>query len=167
LTVSYLSMPPEVRSLGRALLRWKDQIAASHRAHVTNGPTKAANHLIKRVKRIAFGFTRWRNYRIRVLLYAGAPNWDLLPSLTPLNPMSHISVDELADSVEDLVVDDVDRSREVAELAGKCCYGTHRTPLAHAEGPSKTYSAQAGGVRPDDKSRPISPEYSDVPSRRR
>ncbi len=77
------SCPPEVHSLGRTLLRWKDQITAWHRAHVSNGPTEAANNLIKRVKRIAFGFRRFRNYRIRALLYAGRPNWDLLPTITP------------------------------------------------------------------------------------
>ena len=77
------SCPVEVRSLGRTLLRWRDQIAAWHLAHVSNGPTEAANNLIKRVKRVAFGFTRWRNYRIRVLLYAGRPNWNLLATITP------------------------------------------------------------------------------------
>lgn len=77
------SCPIEVRSLGRTLIRWRDQIAAWHRAHVSNGPTEAANNLIKRVKRVAFGFTRFRNYRIRVLLYAGKPNWDLLATITP------------------------------------------------------------------------------------
>ena len=77
------SCPIEVRSLGRTLLRWKDQIAAWHHAHVSNGPTEAANNLIKRVKRVAFGFTNFRNYRVRVLLYAGRPNWDLLATLTP------------------------------------------------------------------------------------
>jgi transposase len=77
------SCPVEVRSLGRTLIRWRDQIAAWHRGHVTNGPTEAANNLIKRVKRVAFGFTRFRNYRVRVLLYAGKPNWDLLATLTP------------------------------------------------------------------------------------
>jgi transposase len=75
--------PVEVRSLGRTVIRWRDQIAAWHRAHVSNGPTEAANNLIKRVKRIAFGFTRFRNYRIRVLLYAGRPNWDLLATVKP------------------------------------------------------------------------------------
>ena len=30
------SSPPEVRSLGRTLLRWKDQIIAWHEAHFTN-----------------------------------------------------------------------------------------------------------------------------------
>jgi transposase len=77
------SCPIEVRSLGRTLIRWRDQIAAWHRAYLSNGPTEAANNLIKRVKRVAFGFTRWRNYRIRVLLYAGAPNWDLLTTIAP------------------------------------------------------------------------------------
>ena len=39
--------------------------------------------LIKRVKRAAFGFTNFDNYRIRALLYAGKPNWALLETLTP------------------------------------------------------------------------------------
>jgi len=75
--------PPEVRSLGRTLRRWRDEIAAWHQAHVSNGPTEAVNNLIKRVKRVAFGITNFRNYRIRALLYAGKPNWDLLPAITP------------------------------------------------------------------------------------
>jgi transposase len=75
--------PVEVQALGRTIVRWKEQIAAWHRAHLSNGPTEAANNLIKRIKRVAFGMTRFRNHRIRVLLYAGRPNWDLLASLTP------------------------------------------------------------------------------------
>ena len=31
----------------------------------------------------SFGFTRVANYRVRVLLYAGKPNCDLLPTITP------------------------------------------------------------------------------------
>ena len=46
-------------------------------------PTEAANNLIKRVKRSAFGFTNFDNYRIRALLYAGKPDWALLETLTP------------------------------------------------------------------------------------
>ena len=75
--------PIEARSLGRTLIRWRHQIAAWHLAHVSNGPTEAVNNLIKRVKRAAFGFTSFRNYRIRSLLYAGKPNWDLLDTVTP------------------------------------------------------------------------------------
>jgi transposase len=77
------SCPPEVRQLGRTVVRWRHQIAAWHRAHVSNGPTEAVNNLIKRVKRVAFGFRRFAHYRIRVLLYAGGPNWDLLATITP------------------------------------------------------------------------------------
>lgn len=75
--------PTEIRSLGRTLTRWKSQIVAWHQAHVSNGPTEAVNNLIKRVKRAAFGFTSFPNYRIRSLLYAGKPNWNLLPTITP------------------------------------------------------------------------------------
>jgi transposase len=77
------SCPPEVRQLGRTIVRWRDQIAAWHQARVSNGPTEAVNNLIKRVKRVAFGFRRFINYRIRALLYAGRPNWDLLATITP------------------------------------------------------------------------------------
>ena len=77
------SCPEEVRSLGRTLSRWFDQIVAWHEAFVSNGPTEAINNLIKRIKRIGFGFRRFAHYRIRVLLYAGRPNWQLLASVTP------------------------------------------------------------------------------------
>ncbi|MEJ5255825.1 MAG: transposase, partial [Acidimicrobiales bacterium] len=77
------SCPPEVRQLGRTILRWADQIAAWHQAYLSNGPTEAINNLIKRVKRVAFGFRRFAHYRIRALLYAGKPNWDLLATITP------------------------------------------------------------------------------------
>ena len=50
---------------------------------MSNGPTEAANNLIKRIKRIGFGFRSFANYRIRVLLYAGRPNWDLLTTVDP------------------------------------------------------------------------------------
>ncbi len=75
--------PIDVRSLGRTLRRWKYQIVAWHRAQVTNGPTEAANNLLKRVKRAAFGFLSFVNFRIRVLLYAGKPDWALLATIEP------------------------------------------------------------------------------------
>ena len=77
------SMPPEVRSPAGTLRRWRDHIVAWHTAHVTNGPTEATNNLIKRIKRTGFGLRKFRHYRIRVLLYAGRPNWDLLATVTP------------------------------------------------------------------------------------
>jgi transposase len=77
------SMPIEVRRLGRTIKKWRNEIVAWHDAHVSNGPTEAINNLIKRVKRVAFGFNRFENYRVRSLLYAGRPNWDLLATITP------------------------------------------------------------------------------------
>jgi transposase len=77
------SCPPEVRQLGRTIKRWRHQIAAWHQAYVSNGPTEALNNLVKRIKRVAFGFRRFAHYRIRALLYAGKPNWHLLATITP------------------------------------------------------------------------------------
>jgi transposase len=75
--------PPEVRSLGRTLAKWRLEITAWHRCHFTNGPTESMNNLVKRVKRVAFGFSNFRNYRVRALLYAGKPDWSKLASVTP------------------------------------------------------------------------------------
>ena len=76
-------LPEEINRLGRTIWTWRTQISNWHAARVTNAPTEAANNLVKRVKRAAFGFTNFTNYRIRALLYAGNPNWALLETLTP------------------------------------------------------------------------------------
>jgi transposase len=75
------TMPPEIQRLGRTLRAWFDKIANFHLARVSNGPTEALNNLIKRIKRIGFGFRNFENYRIRALLYAGKPNWRVLGSI--------------------------------------------------------------------------------------
>jgi transposase len=75
--------PPEVNRLGRTLHKWRHQIAAWHHERTTNASTEAANGLIKRIKRVGFGFTNFDNYRLRSVLYAGRPNWDLLDTITP------------------------------------------------------------------------------------
>ena len=49
-------LPPEVNRLGRTIWRWRHQISNWHAARVTNAATDAANNLIKRVKRAAFGY---------------------------------------------------------------------------------------------------------------
>ncbi len=69
------AMPPEIQKLGRTIEARFDKICNFHVARVSNGPTEALNNLIKRVKRVGFGFRNFANYRIRVLLYAGKPNW--------------------------------------------------------------------------------------------
>ncbi len=73
-------LPEEINRLGRTLWCWHTQISNWHTARATNA---AANNLVKRVKRAAFGFTNFTNYRIRSLLYADKPNWTLLDTLTP------------------------------------------------------------------------------------
>jgi len=75
------AMPPEVQKLGRTIRTWFDKICNYHLAKVTNGPTESLNNLIKRIKRIGFGFRNFENYRIRALLYAGRPNWRVLGSI--------------------------------------------------------------------------------------
>jgi transposase len=61
-------------------------VGGDPRHHVTNGPTEAMNNLAKRIKRVAFGMTNFVNWRIRVLLYVGRPNWSRLNliAVTPL-----------------------------------------------------------------------------------
>jgi transposase len=75
------AMPPEIQRLGRTIRQWFDKICNFHIARVSNGPTESLNNLIKRIKRIGFGFRNFRNYRIRALLYAGKPNWRVLGSI--------------------------------------------------------------------------------------
>ena len=75
------AMPAELQKLGRTLHTWFDKICNYHLARISNGPTEALNNLIKRIKRIGFGFRNFHNYRIRALLYAGKPNWRVLGSI--------------------------------------------------------------------------------------
>lgn len=67
-------MPVEIQKLGRTIRDWFEKICNFHLARVSNGPTESLNNLIKRIKRIGFGFRNFQNYRIRALLYAGRPN---------------------------------------------------------------------------------------------
>ena len=41
------------------------------------------SNLVKRVKRVAFGFRRFDHYRLRSRFYAGVPNWAFLGTITP------------------------------------------------------------------------------------
>ena len=75
------AMPPEIQRFGRTLRHWFDKICNYHLAKMSNGPTEALNNLIKRIKRVGFGFRNFENYRIRALLYAGKPNWRVLGSI--------------------------------------------------------------------------------------
>jgi transposase len=75
------AMPPEIQRLGKTIKHWFDKLCNFHLARVSNGPTESLNNLIKRIKRVGFGFRNFENYRIRALLYAGKPNWRVLGSI--------------------------------------------------------------------------------------
>lgn len=66
-------MPPDFRRLGRTVGRWRSQILTWHHCRFTNEPTESMNQLAKRVKRVAFGFRSFTNFRIRALLYGPCP----------------------------------------------------------------------------------------------
>jgi transposase len=73
----------EIRSLGRTLTRWTEEILAHHTTGASNGPTEGLNLLIKKVKRAGHGFRSFENYRLRILLHAGGVNW---PAKRPAPP---------------------------------------------------------------------------------
>ncbi len=75
------TMPSEIQKLGRTIRTWFDKICNFHLARVSNGPTEAINYLIKRIRRVGFGFRNFENCRIRALLYADKPNWRVLCSI--------------------------------------------------------------------------------------
>ena len=58
---------PELRTLRRTLVRWRSEILAYFETRVTNGRTEGFNLKAKLVKRRAFGYRSFRNYRLRLL----------------------------------------------------------------------------------------------------
>ena len=89
---SPIHLPTRRRPPGRILPTRDQQVGSHHRpldpqitnwhiSKVTNGPTEALNNLIKRIKRAAFGFRNFANYRIR----ADPP----LRRETQLGPIGH------------------------------------------------------------------------------
>lgn len=63
---------PELERLGRTISAWQGELLAYFSpGRVSNGPTEAVNLLIKRIKRVGFGFRNFANYRLRLLLHCG------------------------------------------------------------------------------------------------
>jgi transposase len=71
---------PEVRTLGRTLGKWFNEILARFDTGASNGPTEGLNLCIKKVKRAGHGFRCFEHYRLRVLLHAGKVTWPRRPS---------------------------------------------------------------------------------------
>jgi transposase len=74
---------PELLRLARTLDTWTDELLAYFTTGgLSNGPTEAINLLIKRIKRVGFGFRNFNNYRLRLLLHCGV-DWHT-PTATPI-----------------------------------------------------------------------------------
>ena len=71
---------PELRRLGRTLKSWRTGILAHHTTGASNGPTEGLNLIVKQVKRVAFGFKKFANYGLRVLLRTGGVTLWRLPT---------------------------------------------------------------------------------------
>lgn len=69
----------EVSRLARTVRRWRTRIIAYHHRRLSNGRTEAMIGLVKRIKRIAFGFKNFRNYRTRLILHCGV-KWNTPPT---------------------------------------------------------------------------------------
>lgn len=62
----------ELERLGRTIAAWETQLLAYFTTGGTsNGPTEAINLLVKRIKRVGFGFRNFANYRLRLPLHCG------------------------------------------------------------------------------------------------
>jgi transposase len=62
-----LSAVPELQTFRATLLRWRHEVLAYFRTRATNGMTEGFNGKAKLVKRRAYGYRSFRNYRLRLL----------------------------------------------------------------------------------------------------
>jgi transposase len=58
---------PEIKTLRRTLLKWKEEILNYFLTGLTNARTEGFNNKAKVVKRRAYGYKSFRNYRLKVL----------------------------------------------------------------------------------------------------
>src|SRR4051812_4666844 len=58
---------PELQTLRRTLMRWRREILAYFTTGLTNGRTEGFNNKAKVVKRRAYGYRSFKNYRLRLL----------------------------------------------------------------------------------------------------
>jgi transposase len=62
-----LSALPEIKSLRKTLMKWKEEILNYFATGITNGRTEGFNNLAKLLQKRAFGFRSFKNYRLRLL----------------------------------------------------------------------------------------------------
>jgi transposase len=61
------SQLPELKTFRRTLMRWRDEILAYFLIPLTNGPTEGFNGKAKLLKRRAYGYKSFENYRLKLL----------------------------------------------------------------------------------------------------
>jgi transposase len=57
----------QVRTLRKTLIKWKEEILNYFLTGLTNGRTEGFNNKAKLVKRMAYGYKSFENYRLRLL----------------------------------------------------------------------------------------------------
>jgi transposase len=62
-----LSTLPEIKTLRKTLMKWKEEILNYFSTGITNGRTEGFNNLAKLLQKRAFGFRSFKNYRLRLL----------------------------------------------------------------------------------------------------
>ena len=62
-----LSNLPEIKTLRRTIMKWRSEILNYFLSRITNGRTEGFNNKAKVVKRRAYGYRSFRNYRLKVL----------------------------------------------------------------------------------------------------
>ncbi|KRK59787.1 hypothetical protein FC31_GL000314 [Limosilactobacillus antri DSM 16041] len=69
LTTKLTVLPQPLQKVQRTLRRHKEEILHSFKYEAyTNGPVEGTNNKIKAIKRVAYGFRNFANFRIRILL---------------------------------------------------------------------------------------------------
>ena len=58
---------PEIKTLRRTLLKWREEILNYFQTGLTNARTEGFNNKAKVVKRMGYGYKQFRNYRLKVL----------------------------------------------------------------------------------------------------
>ena len=61
------SQVPEIKTLRKTLMKWRQEILAYFFTGLTNGRTEGYNNLAKLIQRRAFGYKSFENYRLRLL----------------------------------------------------------------------------------------------------
>jgi transposase len=65
--VEEMARPCELETFRRTLLRWRREIVAYFGTGLTNARTECFNNKAKLVKKRAYGYGSFRNYRLRLL----------------------------------------------------------------------------------------------------